>query len=477
MKKVLALFLAVLFVMAPLAVSAESVYGDVDENGAVNSVDVIKLARHLAGWGGYESVNETFADVNGDSALTPLDNIVLSRHWAGWSAYGILPFTGEIVQKEIIDENITVRSDLSNVYNKLTSDEEVVVTYLGGSVTYGFGTNTPEQTSWRALTYKWLTDNFPDANLKQNNVAIGGTGSHLGAFRTQLDVIDKNTDLLFVEFCVNDSYCGTAKAGLATLFYEQIIRQVREELPDCQVIAVFTRDIYSVATHGKTSIARMHDAVCERYGITSIDVGHELSQALNYSSADWDMYFDNDDVVHPADGGYKVYADLIIKYLDKYLADEDVVAEYTSEIVEYAMPEGYSDARNATTKLETVQLDSTSVLYSSKGIGVNSTAKYQASNLTGYIYPTAADNEVVFKFTGTAVDILASSQYIEYSIDGGKPVTKKFNADVDPNPPFYLVDGLEPTEHTLKIKFLGSNGTGDVSSSNMIRAFFVRGIK
>ncbi len=473
MKKVLALFLAVLFVMAPLAVSAESVYGDVDGNGAVNSVDVIKLSRHLAGWTGYESVNETLSDVNGDEKITILDSIVLSRHWAGWSAYVSLPFEGEVMQEEVLDENIFVREDLSNVYNKLNSDEEVVVTYLGGSVTYGFGTNTPEQTSWRALTYNWLTEKFPDANLTQNNVAIGGTGSHLGAFRTQVDVIDKNTDLLFIEYCVNDSYCGTAKAGLATFYYEQIVRQVRENLPECQIIGIFTRDIYGVANKNKNSVEKMHEAVCEKYGISTIFVGRELCRVLGYSDADWYSYVA--DIVHPADAGYKVYADLIIKYLEKYLADKDVVSEYANEIKDYTMPAGYADTRNATAKLETVQLKSTDVLCSSKGIGVNSSTKHDASNLKGYIYPTSADNEVVFKFTGTAVDLFANAQYIEYSIDGGKTVTQQITARDDGV--FPLIDGLKPTEHTLKIKFLGKNGTGDVSSSNMIKAFLVRGIK
>lgn len=471
MKKVLALFLAVLFVMAPMAVSAESIYGDVDESGAVNSVDLIKLARHLAEWPGYESVNETLADVNGDGKITLLDNIVLARHWAEWGAYATLPYAGLV--EEVLDDNIFVREDLSNVYNKLNSDEEVVVTYLGGSVTYGFGTNTPEQTSWRALTYNWLTENFPDANLKQNNVAIGGTGSHLGAFRTQLDVIDKNTDLLFIEFCVNDSYCGTGAAGLATFYYEQIVRQVRENLPECQIIGVFTRDIYGVANKNKNSIERMHEAVCEKYGISTIFVGRELCKVLGYSADDWYSYVA--DVVHPADAGYKVYADLIIKYLEKYLTDEDVVSEYASEVKNYTIPSGYADTRNATAKLETVQLKTKDVLYSSKGIGVNSSTEHGATELTGYIYPTSADNEIVFKFTGTTVDLFANAQYIEYSIDGGDTVTKQLTSRDDGIVP--LIDGLKPTEHTLRIKFLGTNGTGDISSSNMIKAFLVRGVK
>ncbi|MBE6606312.1 MAG: hypothetical protein E7635_04675 [Ruminococcaceae bacterium] len=66
--------------------------GDVDVDGKVDSIDVIKLARHLATWTGYENINMTNADVDGDGEITVSDSAILARHWAGWIKYQDLPY-------------------------------------------------------------------------------------------------------------------------------------------------------------------------------------------------------------------------------------------------------------------------------------------------------------------------------------------------------------------------------------------------
>jgi len=67
-------------------------FGDVDVDGKVDSIDVIKLARHLATWTGYENINMTNADVDGDGEITVSDSAILARHWAGWIKYQDLPY-------------------------------------------------------------------------------------------------------------------------------------------------------------------------------------------------------------------------------------------------------------------------------------------------------------------------------------------------------------------------------------------------
>lgn len=67
--------------------------GDVDGDGVVNSVDLIKVSRRLANWTGYEDVKNANADVDGDGTFTLKDGIILARHWAGWISYKNLPYT------------------------------------------------------------------------------------------------------------------------------------------------------------------------------------------------------------------------------------------------------------------------------------------------------------------------------------------------------------------------------------------------
>ena len=57
------------------------------------------------------------------------------------------------------------------------------ITFFGGSITEGAGASKPEN-CYRELTMRQLRQDYPGAVLAENNSAIGGTGSWLGAFRT-----------------------------------------------------------------------------------------------------------------------------------------------------------------------------------------------------------------------------------------------------------------------------------------------------
>ena len=56
--------------------------GDLDGNGRVNSLDLILLRQHLAGWD--VTVDMAAADVNGNGTVNSLDLILLRQHLAGW---------------------------------------------------------------------------------------------------------------------------------------------------------------------------------------------------------------------------------------------------------------------------------------------------------------------------------------------------------------------------------------------------------
>jgi len=70
------------------------IYGDVDSDGVVNAVDLVKISRRLANWFGYEDYKNPNADVDNDGAFSVKDGIILSRHWAGWLGYENLPYGG-----------------------------------------------------------------------------------------------------------------------------------------------------------------------------------------------------------------------------------------------------------------------------------------------------------------------------------------------------------------------------------------------
>ena len=62
--------------------------GDTSDDGEVTNIDIVYLARQLAGWNGYvKYANLANSDFNGDLTLNSLDSIYLARHLAGWNGY------------------------------------------------------------------------------------------------------------------------------------------------------------------------------------------------------------------------------------------------------------------------------------------------------------------------------------------------------------------------------------------------------
>ncbi|MDR2711547.1 MAG: dockerin type I domain-containing protein, partial [Clostridiales bacterium] len=66
-------------------------YGDVNDDGSVDPLDVAILSRYVANWPGYV-VNRLAADVNIDDSIDPLDAAILARHVANWPGYLTLPY-------------------------------------------------------------------------------------------------------------------------------------------------------------------------------------------------------------------------------------------------------------------------------------------------------------------------------------------------------------------------------------------------
>ena len=81
-----------LTIKGTLTIEDSFIYGDVTGDGRVTLKDDAYLARHIAKWTGYETINEQAADTNGDGRITIKDNAILSRHIAKWTGYEVLPY-------------------------------------------------------------------------------------------------------------------------------------------------------------------------------------------------------------------------------------------------------------------------------------------------------------------------------------------------------------------------------------------------
>lgn len=217
------------------------------------------------------------------------------------------------------------RNGLPNVFSKLKSGTTARIAYLGGSIT--------AQDGWRPKTLTWLRQHFPDARVSEINAAIGGTGSDLGVFRLQHDVLEHQPDLLFIEFAVND---GGASPQQIYRCMEGIVRQTWRHDSATDICFVYTLAGEMLETLQREQFPRsasVMEQVAEQYGIPSIHMGLEVARLEKAGKlifkgdkpkteaekvALGDKILFSPDAVHPyPDTGHQLYLEAVVRSLAK----------------------------------------------------------------------------------------------------------------------------------------------------------------
>jgi len=211
------------------------------------------------------------------------------------------------------------RQGLPNTLSKLQKGSTVRIAYLGGSITAAPG--------WRIKTRVWFQQQYAQADVQEIHAAIGGTGSDLGVFRLQQDVLRHHPDLLFVEFAVNDSGATPERIQRAM---EGIVRQTWQTDPTTDICFVYTLKESMLkelqAGYFPQSASAM-EAVADHYGIPSIHMGlraAEMERAgeLIFKApktaevdASQSMVFSHDGVHPLVNTGHELYLQSIIRSL------------------------------------------------------------------------------------------------------------------------------------------------------------------
>jgi len=215
------------------------------------------------------------------------------------------------------------RNGLPNVLSKLKSGAAVRIAYLGGSIT--------AQDGWRPKTLHWFRQHFSNARVSEINAAIGGTGSDLGVFRLQHDVLEHQPDLLFIEFAVNDD--GVPAQQIIRCM-EGIVRQTRKRDPATDICFVYTLAGDMLATLREGRFPRSSSAmekVADHYDIPSIHMGLEVARMEKDGklvfkgekpkteaerAALGDKILFSPDAVHPyTDSGHQLYLEAVVRSL------------------------------------------------------------------------------------------------------------------------------------------------------------------
>jgi lysophospholipase L1-like esterase len=183
--------------------------------------------------------------------------------------------------------------------------EALTVVFFGGSLTWGANATDQLHTSYRARLVQRLEAAYPSARFHGEDAAIGGTGSMLGVFRLERDVMARKPDLVFLDFSANDDIGSADEETLAS--YESLVRRmVLAGVPVVQVIFPFQ---WNVTADAKPMPRRTaHQAIAQAYGVPSGDaiglIAQRLASGASTTAEVWPY-----DPVHPGDRGYELFTD------------------------------------------------------------------------------------------------------------------------------------------------------------------------
>ncbi len=338
------------------------------------------------------------------------------------------------------------RGGLPHVFAKLKAGEPVTVVYFGGSITAGAGASDGNRTSYRVLVGQWFTATFPRSTVTNVDAAIGGTGSDLGAFRANRDVLAHHPNLVFVEFAVND---GSTPDAMIDRAMEGIVRQIRRADPATDICFVYTFVVgqrAEVVGTGLTRAMRRDEAVAAHYGIPSVNMALPAARRLEDGTLTVPQF--SKDGVHPTDAGYLIYADAIIGFLESQRTQK-MAALRSHPLPPPLRPDSLEHARM---------------------IAPAQMAPYGAGWTTDTRNPTGSFPELLLSDTPGAAQTVAFAGPIlalfyvlgpdmgafDYQIDGGAwqilDPFDSFAKGYARSNYLLLADGLADTDHTLTLK-------------------------
>ena len=297
----------------------------------------------------------------------------------------------------------------------LKETKKLCIGYFGGSITEGAGASDPEKTSWRAIISQWFRTRYPESEITTVQAAIGGTGTDLGAYRVEDNLLAFQPNLIFIEFAVNDSIVPYGEVLRNT---ETILRKIWTARPKADVVMIYTtkKEMADLLSNGGEFYSRTaHAALAHHYGeIPQIDMGEVLRQKITEDGGNWEAY--TTDLVHPNDRGYRVYASCVAERLSCWLDETKSKGAYES--FEKQMPEPLTHALRMHAHMEDA--------WRASGEGWTKTEKSMCGRYPHMLEGLEPGTELTYTFEGTRIGLYwmmaEDSGDIWLSVDGGKPV-------------------------------------------------------
>ncbi|MCR5585139.1 MAG: SGNH/GDSL hydrolase family protein [Lachnospiraceae bacterium] len=310
---------------------------------------------------------------------------------------------------------------------KAQNGEEIVICYLGGSVTEGEGSTerTPQgyKKGYAYMSYEYIRDKYGKGdNVKYVNAAISGTGSDLGMVRADEDVLSYDPDIIFVEFAVNNDNSVYNK-----MTYEGLIRKFLKAENEPAVILLFSAATYAGQTQNYMKPMGTY------YDLPMVSMKTALDVPQNLKVIEWKDF--SNDTVHPKTDGHKLYAKLVAYLIDKAVEDTSAT-EYT--FVEKPSVNGY-DLYD-----EAVMIDNSNT----EGL-VKETGSFKAGT-TRFSSTGNSDNHALTNGWSRAANSGSDGLKIDLTCSSFSVVIKQINSPMETSLDVYVDGKLKTTILTSK---------------------------
>jgi lysophospholipase L1-like esterase len=189
---------------------------------------------------------------------------------------------------------------LQRAFAKARRGEPITLGVIGGSITCGAIASSPDR-GYVATVLRWWRARFPRSETRLVNAGLSGTGSLLGTFRVQHDLLAAEPDVVIVEFAVNDAWVDGAA-------YEGLLRQILASRNAPAAVLLFM--MYDTGGGDQ----EMQSKVGAHYRLPMVSVRDALWPEIASGRIRWHDYFvDN---VHPNDAGHAFTARCVTALLE-----------------------------------------------------------------------------------------------------------------------------------------------------------------
>lgn len=199
-------------------------------------------------------------------------------------------------------------ADILPVFSRAHAGLPLRAAVLGGSITQ----------AGKGWITDWLIEQFPLSTVTMRNAGMSATGSQLGIFRVERDVISAQPDIVIIEYAVND---GGSSDDDAIRFTESIVVRLKS-LPNPPAIVFL-----EAAAKGGSKRFR-HQQVAAHYNLLDIDLQLAVDDYLQSTGKDWAAIMS--DNVHPNEQGHALYAKVIAEKLKPFVERSRNVTSQTS---------------------------------------------------------------------------------------------------------------------------------------------------